>query len=217
MNAHQLAPELALETDLERAAADWIRPYDQAWHLMRARDWLVQLEPAATVEMRVAAMTHDIERMFPGGPSLNLAATPWDDPFYLFAHSSRSAECVGVWLQSQQSEGIDEYTIRCLVARHEVGGPRGADAVQAGDSLSYLETLAELTAHWVRSGSCSRAKGIAKLQYMADRIRLPAATAIAAHLLERAIDLLPAAADRPADDEPVPGGRGDTNSRGEMD
>jgi hypothetical protein len=190
MNAYEVAPQVALATDLERAAALWVQPYDQAWHLMRARDWLVHLAPWASIEMRVAAMTHDVERMFPGGPRLDMAATPWDDPFYLFAHSSRSAECVGVWLQTEKADSVNSCDIRRLVALHELGGPRGADEVQAGDSLSYLETLADLTATWVRSGACSRAKAIEKLRYMSDRIQIAAARGPAKQLLEQAIDVL---------------------------
>jgi hypothetical protein len=184
-----VAPEVELATNLERAAAEWIRPYDQAWHLMRARDWLVHIDPDASLEMRLAAMVHDIERMFPGSPKMNMVTQPWDDPYYLFAHSLRSAESVGVWLagQGEAAAGVDEYEVRRLVALHELGGLRGADEVQAGDSLSFLETLAELTRTWVRTGACSRAKGAEKLQYMADRIRLPAAREPAAQLLDAAL------------------------------
>ncbi|GAA1789154.1 hypothetical protein HC028_14870 [Planosporangium flavigriseum] len=185
-----VAPEVALDTDLERAAAAWIRPYDQAWHLMRARDWLVHIAPDASLEMRLAAMVHDIERMFPGSPKMNMATQAWDDPYYLFAHSLRSAESVSVWLtgQGEAAAGVDEYEVRRLVALHELGGLRGADEVQAGDSLSFLETLAELTRNWVRSGVCSKTKGAEKLQYMADRIRIPAAMKPAAELLEAALE-----------------------------
>jgi hypothetical protein len=182
-----LAPEVALATDVERAAAEWIRPYSQAWHLLRARDWLVYLEPDATVEMRLAAMVHDIERMFPGSPRLDIAATAWDDPYYLFPHSMRSAESVGVWLQTRGESGVDEYEVRRLVALHELGGLRGADEVQAGDSLSFLETLAGLTQTWVRTGQCSPEKAADKLRYMADRIRIPAAREPAARLLASAL------------------------------
>ena len=185
-----LATEVELTTHVERAAAEWIRPYSQAWHLMRARDWLVYLEPDATVEMRLAAMVHDIERMFPGSPALDMANTAWDDPYYLFPHSMRSAESVGVWLQSRGEAGVDEYEVRRLVALHELGGLRGADEVQAGDSLSYLETLADVTRSWVRAGRCSRDKAEDKLRYMADRIRIPAAREPAAQLLEAALEVL---------------------------
>jgi hypothetical protein len=191
-----VAPDVALDTEIEVLAAEWVRPYGQVVHLMRARDWLVHLNPAATVEARVAAMTHDIERMFPGGPHLDHATMEWDSPFYLYPHSLRSAETVGVWLGSigPVSAQVSVGAVRRLVALHEVGGLREADDVQAGDSLSFLETLAGLTRDWVLSGACSRAKAVEKLAYMADRIRLPAAAELAAPLLEWAIDQLPAAA-----------------------
>jgi hypothetical protein len=189
------APEVPLETEIEVLAAEWVKPYDQAEHLMRARDWLVHLNPAATVEMRLAAMTHDIERMFPGGPRLDHRTTEWDDPFYLYPHSLRSAESVGVWLGSigPAAAQVRLAEVRRLVGLHEVGGLRGADDVQAGDSLSFLETLAGLTRDWVLSGSCSRDKGAEKLVYMAERIRVPAARELADQWLAWALDQLPAA------------------------
>ncbi|MBB3087053.1 hypothetical protein [Geodermatophilus sabuli] len=187
------APEVPVDTEVEALAAEWVRPYDQAEHLMRARDWLVHLNPAATVEMRLAAMTHDIERMFPGGPRLDHATQVWDDPFYLYPHSLRSAEAVGVWLGSigPAAAQVELREVRRLIGLHEVGGLRGADDVQAGDSLSFLETLAGLTRDWVLSGACSRAKAVEKLSYMADRVRLPAAAELAGPLLEWAVDQLP--------------------------
>jgi hypothetical protein len=187
------APLVPVESEVEVLAAAWVRPYDQVEHLMRARDWLVHLTPAATVEMRLAAMTHDIERMFPGGPRLDHASTGWDDPFYLYPHSLRSAEAVGMWLGSVGPAAADVrlHEVRRLIGLHEVGGLRGADDIQAADSLSFLETLAGLTRDWVLSGACSRAKAIEKLRFMAERVRLPRAAEHAAPLLEWAIDQLP--------------------------
>jgi hypothetical protein len=194
------APEVPFETDVERLAAAWVRPYDQVEHLLRARDWLVHLNPAATVEMRLAAMTHDIERMFPGGPKLDHATQEWDSPFYLYPHSLRSAESVGVWLGGAGAAAaqVDLREVRRLVGLHEVGGLRGADDVQAGDSLSFLETLAGLTRDWVLSGACSRAKAVEKLRYMADRVRTPRAAELTGPWLEWAVDQLPAAEGDPS-------------------
>ena len=187
------APAVPLGTEVERLAAAWVAPYDQAEHLVRARDWLVHLTPGATVEMRLAALTHDIERMFPGGPKLDHATTGWDSPAYIYPHMLRSAEAVGVWLGSLGPAGaaVDVAEVWRLVGLHEVGGLRGADDVQAADSLSFLETLAGLTRDWVLSGTCSRAKAVEKLQYMADRVRLPVAAELAGPLLEWAVDQLP--------------------------
>ncbi|SDH49062.1 hypothetical protein [Pseudonocardia oroxyli] len=188
------APRVEAGGEVEALAAEWIVPYGQAEHLVRARDWLVHLAPTATAEMRVAALTHDVERMFPGGPVLRHADQRWDDPVYLYAHSLRSAEAVTVWLGGLGAVAatVDPAEIRRLVGLHEVGGIDGADEVQAADSLSFLETLAGLTRDWVRSGVCSRLQAERKLRYMADRVRVPTAAQYAPPLLEWAIDQLPA-------------------------
>ncbi|MCP2251571.1 hypothetical protein LY13_000299 [Prauserella aidingensis] len=186
-------PALAPGTEVERLATGWIAPYGQELHLRRARDWLVHLVPDATAEARLAALTHDIERMFPGGPVLDHANTDWDDPFYLFAHSLRSADAVTVWLGGvgPVAAEVDVAEVRRLVGLHEVGGLSGGDELQAADSLSFLETLADLTAGWVTSGACSREKAAAKLQYMAERVRVPAAQGHVAEWLDWASARLP--------------------------
>ena len=190
-----VAPDVPLDTEIEVLAAEWVRPYGQVVHLMRTRDWLVHLDPAATVEARVAAMTHDIERMFPGGPVLRHADGDWDNPFYLFPHSLRSAEAVGMWLGAlgPVSAQVSVAEVRRLIALHEVGGLNGADVVQAADSLSYLETLAGLTRDWVLSGICSREAAAGKLAYTVERIRVPAARELAEQWLIWAMDQLPVA------------------------
>lgn len=182
-------PHAPAETVVERLASEWITPYNQAWHLERARDWLVHLEPAATVEMRLAVLTHDIERMFPGGPSFDKKRGRWDDPDYLYAHGARSAEVVSVWLHNlgPVGESVDWKELRRLITLHEFGGLDGADVVQAADSLSFLETLQPIVQGWVRSGECDIAQARAKHQYMADRIRLDSARKLAEPLLEVAL------------------------------
>ncbi|MDX1887990.1 hypothetical protein [Mycolicibacterium sp. 050158] len=187
-----LPGEVPFGTEVEQAATGWIAPYGQVVHLLRTRDWLVHLTPDATLEARVAAMTHDIERMFPGGPTLDHAHMRWDDPAYLYPHQLRSAEFVGNWLTTEGHAGdVDVAEVRRLIGLHEVGGLGLADDVQAADSLSFLETLAGLAADWVRSGTCSRDTAIAKLSYSVDRIRLERALEPARALLPWAIDQIP--------------------------
>ena len=53
---------------LEERALAWIEPYWNAEHLVRTRDWVLELEPDASEALRLAALTHDMERHFPGGP-----------------------------------------------------------------------------------------------------------------------------------------------------
>ena len=185
------APRFALETEVERRAVAWIAPYSQAWHLERARDWLVYLDGDSTLEMRLAVLTHDIERMFPGGPRFDKRHGRWDDPDYLYAHASRSAEVVGVWIHGEGlADGLSVSEVRRLITLHEFGGIDGADLVQAADSLSFLETLQDVVGSWVRKGECDVAQARAKHQYMADRIRIAEAKRLSEPLLESALSSL---------------------------
>jgi hypothetical protein len=187
--ATDAAPNLPVATEIERRAIEWIRPYSQAWHLERARDWLVYLDPGASLEARLAVVTHDIERMFPNGPQLDKATGSWDDPHYLYAHAARSAEVVGFWLHAQHDvpEQVALAEVQRLITLHEFGGVGGADLVQAADSLSFLETLQDIVQKWVTHGECGVEQARAKHRYMAERIRVPAARPIAERLLQQAL------------------------------
>ena len=100
-------------------------------------------------------VTHDIERMFPNGPQMDKATGRWDDPHYLYAHASRSAEVVGFWMHAQaDAPGFSLSEVQRLITLHEFGGVGGADLVQAADSLSFLETLQDVVRKWVTHGEC---------------------------------------------------------------
>jgi hypothetical protein len=188
-----MSPAMAMDrtaelTSLEARALDWIAPYSQAEHLVRAREWAVALDPGASPALRLAALTHDIERHFPGGPQQDFANDSWDDPDYLFAHSTRSADIVQRWLEEQPERPGEPFvkTVRRLVLLHELGGDAEADVLQAADSLSFLDTLQDLTAGWVRQGLCSAEKAEQKLCYMRDRIRIARARELAEPLFAAA-------------------------------
>jgi hypothetical protein len=184
-----VAPRVPATTGVEQRALAWIEPYSQALHLVRARDWLVYLDPDSSVEARLAVVTHDIERMFPGGPQMNKATGRWDDPHYLYAHASRSAEVVGVWLHSHPdvADEVSLPEVQRLITLHEFGGVDGADLIQAADSLSFLETLQDIVRAWVSNNECDAEQARAKHRYMAERIRIPEASLLAEPLLEQAL------------------------------
>jgi hypothetical protein len=190
--AIERAASLPADTEIERRAIAWISPYSQAWHLERARDWLAYLDPGASLEARLAVVTHDIERMFPNGPQLDKATGRWDDPHYLYAHASRSAEVVGFWLHGQADvpEEFSLSEVQRLITLHEFGGVGGADLVQAADSLSFLETLQDVVRKWVTNGDCDAEQARAKVRYMAERIRVPEAQRLAGPLLAEALSSL---------------------------
>jgi hypothetical protein len=174
------------EHPLERTALEWIASYWNADHLVRTRDWVLELDPDAGLALRLAALTHDIERNFPAGPAPDLA-----DPDYERVHAERSARIVHEWLASQGAAEQLANAVARLVTAHEVGGWREADLLQAADSLSFLEVNATRPAVWVRDGRCSPADARARLRRMHERIAVRQAGVPADTLLadaERRLD-----------------------------
>jgi hypothetical protein len=179
-------------THLELEATRWLDGFYQLEHLFNTRYWVLQLtQGAASEALRLAAITHDAERFFPGGPS----GTPdagFDDPDYLFAHSIRSADIIEKWLREQGPEGGEPFIrqVRRLVLRHEIGGGDEADILSAADGLSFLDIFDWLTVDWVRKGIFTPDEARGKLRWSIERIRPPRAIELALPLYERAIATL---------------------------
>jgi len=174
-------------TPLEQRALDWIEPYWNAEHLRRTRDWLLELEPGASEELRLAALTHDIERHFPGGPVEDLTKAPEENLGYRRAHSDRSARFVRDWLQKEGADAVLVGEVVRLVSLHEVGGDPEADLLQAADSLSFLEVNTDLPARWAAEGRCSVERGLDQHRWMFERIRLERARMLAEPLYRRVV------------------------------
>jgi hypothetical protein len=175
---------------LEAAAEAWIADYFNARHLLRTRDWVVELDAAASEALRIAALTHDIERREPGGPELDPHRQAWDDPTYLREHSERSARIVDRWLATQAAPAQLRARVVELIHHHETGGPGEADTLQAADSLSFLEVNATRALAWVQGGRSTPAQARAKLDWMLERIRDPRGRALADPLYRRAAALI---------------------------
>ena len=178
------------EHGLERAAETWIRPYTDAHHLRRTRDWALRLQPGAPLAVRLAALTHDMERHFEGGPTMDPASMEPDDARYLDAHAERSSAIVASWLREQGASLELVAIVADLVRHHELGGSPAADLVQAADSLSFLETKRSVMQRWLVDGRCDLARAERQPIWMAERIRLPAARPLAEPLLAQTLDLI---------------------------
>src|SRR5438105_8418966 len=157
----------------EQAALAWVRPYRLSDHLVRTRDWVLELEPEASEALVLAALTHDIERHFPGGPQFDPSVQSPDDFEYRWQHSMRSAQFVHEWLY--RHGGTDELVleIETLILLHELGGDHHTNILQAADSLSFLETNVDLVAGWAREGRCTREQAKNQHRWRFERIRLP--------------------------------------------
>ena len=175
---------------LERRALDWIEPYWNADHLVRTRDWLVELDPAAGQAARLAALTHDMERHFPGGPIQDLSVWPDGEGEYRRLHSERSAQIVGDWLREQGANGGLVSEVERLIVAHETGGHPDEDLVQAADSLSFLEINPKVLARWYTDGRAPKERAKAQAQWMFERIRIERARELARPLYEEAIAIV---------------------------
>src|SRR5262245_14696357 len=87
-----------IRSSLIDRATRWVidnYPYNSR-HLLRSLEWLDRIDPTASEAVRLATLTHDMERAFPG-PDQPIS-TKLNDPVYYQAHSERSARIVSAWL-----------------------------------------------------------------------------------------------------------------------
>ena len=161
-----------------------------ARHLLQAEVWLQCLKPVASEELLLAALTHDMERAFPGPDSPSLDPKQGvDNPVYNMAHSERSARIVSTYLREQgaSEECIEE--VACLIRAHEYGGDGDENLVQAADSLSFLEVNVDVFLGWMDAGDeLWNADAVdAKFTWMYERIQISQAGELARPLYEEAM------------------------------
>jgi hypothetical protein len=190
---HDLARWRAVaESRLISAARAWVidkYPYNRD-HLLRALERLDDLAPASREAVRLATLTHDMERAFPGPDSPIMSAL--DDPEYNQQHCERSARIVTQWLRDQRAPEILIRDVEQLILAHETGGSAEADLVQAADSLSFLDTNVDLFLGFARSGRFPVSAVRWKFENTYDRIKVPRARLIARPLVDDAVARLAA-------------------------
>ena len=178
------------ESELMAEARQWViekYPFNRD-HLLRALDWLDRIAPGSTEAVRFAALTHDMERAYPGPDQPHYAK--FVDLEAERLHAERSARIVGQWLRDRHTDASFVGEVERLIVAHEVGGWPEADLVQAADSLSILETNVDLFLGFARSGRFSAADVREKFEWSRDRIRIPHLREIAAPMADRAIERL---------------------------
>ncbi len=182
------------QSTLHQQTTLWVtQHYNNADHLVRTEEWVLQLEPAATEALQLAALTHDMERAFPGpdSPQSDPAADGVDH-VYTQAHAERSARVVEAFLREQGADEVLLSAVVELVRVHEYGGWPEANILQAADSLSFLELNVDRFLQGL-NGVDSRRRGQQvreKFDWMYERIQLPAARELAAPLHEAAVTRL---------------------------
>jgi len=117
-----------MESPLVDAARTWViecYPWNRV-HLLKALEWLDRVAPDSPEAIRLATLTHDMERAFPG-PDQPIVKT-LSDPEYERLHSDRSARIVGAWLRERQADEALVAEVERLIVAHEFGGWPEADA-----------------------------------------------------------------------------------------
>jgi hypothetical protein len=181
-----------MDSPLLTAARAWVTecyPYNRH-HLLKALEWLDRVAPDSAESVRLATLTHDMERAFPG-PDQPVIKT-LSDPEYERLHSLRSARIVGAWLREQHASETLVEQVEALIVAHEFGGWHEADLVQAADSLSFLDTNIDLFLGFVRTGKHPAHEVRKKFNSMFGRIRVPRLKQLAQPLLDRALEQLDA-------------------------
>jgi hypothetical protein len=150
-------------------------------------EWLDKIAPNATPAMRLAALTHDMERAFDGPDKPVHENMGGDDSAYYEAHSRRSARIVGEFLRKQGADDELVAEVEKLIRAHEVGGWEEANLVQAADSLSFFDVNIDLFLEFIREGRHTVDEVAAKLDFTLARIQVEAAREIARPMYEKAM------------------------------
>lgn len=177
--------EPRIESPLIQLGRLWViehYPYNST-HLLKSLEWVDRLATDASEAVRLATLTHDMERAFGGPDAIPIKLR---DRAYEEAHANRSARIVGEWLRANgaRTELVNE--VEGLVRVHEWGGTADANLVQAADSLSFLETNIDLMIGFAKTGKYSPADVASKIDQMYERIQLPAAKQLARPMWEQA-------------------------------
>jgi hypothetical protein len=176
---------------LHARATEWVtRHYSRANHLVETENWLLRLQPEASEALRLAALTHDMERAFPGPDSPK--ARSGVDHEYNRAHSERSARIVGAYLREQDADETLVEDVMKFICAHEYGGWPEANLLQAADSLSFLEVnIAFFLQSIPKDDDGRRREDVrVKFDWMYERIQIPEAQRLAAPYHKAALERL---------------------------
>ena len=157
-------------------------------HLVNSLEWLDRIAPGSPDAVRIATLTHDMERAFPG-PDQPVWNGDEDYDYYV-AHSNRSARIVGEWLRQQACDPAFVREAEELIKVHEFGGWPEADLVQAADSLSFLDVNVDLFLGFAKTGRFRPDQVRAKFVYSHDRVRIPWVQELAKPMMDRAVERL---------------------------
>jgi hypothetical protein len=161
-------------------------------HARRTVFWLKKLAPDADETLRIAAVAHDIERAFRDPDIYRIIADSPEgfmDRRFLKIHSDKGAEIIGDFLTRENASAETVERVKMLVAGHEFEGSPDQNLIKDADSLSNLETVAQVFIEH-RADTFGREKVQAKFDWMLNRISSPEAREMALPMYRDAVRAL---------------------------
>jgi len=128
--------------DVIKLVRDWVKEvHYNPPHLLRTEYWLLKLNPKADLTLRIAALTHDIERAFGErrNPPKDEVKIKWEDEEYCLWHGERSAKFSADFLKNSGANQRLIEKVKHLVIYHELGGDEETNFIKDADSISFLE------------------------------------------------------------------------------
>ncbi|MCD6477556.1 MAG: DUF4202 family protein [Candidatus Aenigmarchaeota archaeon] len=156
---------------------------DEVKHLERTLYWIKELKSCANEALKIAALTHDIDRCLKNEGCADDFKKVRHSPNskYYMEHQKKSARIVSNFLENINADENLIKEVTFLIEHHESGGTPEADVLKDADSLSFfennaysiLEKFAKLDKETVKEKfdfmfnriSSEKAKNIAKPMY----------------------------------------------------
>lgn len=155
-------------------------------HLLKTKDWLMEICPEADEAMQIAAVAHDIDcafidYKFAGG---------FKDPEYLSIHQAESAKMMKDFLLKNGADIALANRVVWLIEKHEVGGDDEQNLIKDADSLGFFDrNLPEfIERHKLRGHDKEQLKE--KIDWMFTRITTEKAKAFAEPMYREALKIL---------------------------
>ncbi|MFC1687075.1 DUF4202 family protein [Patescibacteria group bacterium] len=110
----------------------------QMVHFERTAHWARELRPDADEAMLIAALTHDIERVFSKRKHQKTEGN-LHEPEYLKMHQEGGAQIVGEFLKDNGADDVMIERVKMMIVKHEEGGNDDQNVIMDADSISFFE------------------------------------------------------------------------------
>ena len=161
-------------------------------HFKRTVHWVETLKKDADLALRIAAVSHDIERAFrePAWDDVRKKRThTFRDPDFISYHQEKGASLMAEFLKSIGAPENIGARVAERISKHEVGGTPDQNVLKDADSVSFFENQVwEFIPRLLKR--TSRENVEEKLRWMFERITSEEAKNIARPLYEKAQALL---------------------------